>query len=67
LATLWAGSPYSEGKTAAAVVQELWEWGLDRSAAVSVEVALRVMPSQAAPKYDFSKVLKTMRSSEQKG
>ena len=49
---------YSEGKTAAAVVQELWGWGLDRSASISLAVALRVMPSQPAHKFDLGEVLK---------
>lgn len=58
---------FSEGKTAAAVVQKLWELGLDRNVSISVVVALRVMPNQATPKYNFSEVLKTIRSSEQQG
>ena len=58
---------YSKGKTAAAVVQKLWEWGLDRSASISVAVALRVMSSEPAQKFDPGEALKTIRSSEQQG
>jgi hypothetical protein len=47
---------YSEGKTAAAVAQKLREWGLDRSASISVAVALRVIPSPPARKFDLSDV-----------
>ena len=53
---------FSEGKTAAAVMQRLWQLGLDSSASISVAVALRVAASAPAKRPDLSEVLPTSRT-----
>jgi ATP-dependent helicase YprA (DUF1998 family) len=48
---------FADGDTAAAVVQKLWEGGLNRQASILLAVPLRVMQSECETKYDFNGVL----------